>query len=77
MRMPLENWYATRWLFDVSEANAIEAYAAEAYRRVIVDSADDDSVRILDARLKRHPWRGDNVELELRWTCERSMKIRA
>jgi hypothetical protein len=76
MKMPLENWYASRWLFDVSESNAIEACAVETYKRVIIDAAEDDSVRILDARLKRHPWRGDKVELELRWTCERSMKLR-
>ena len=48
----------------------------EAYKRVIVESAADESVRVLDAKLKRHPWRGDGVQIELRWTCERSMKIR-
>jgi hypothetical protein len=52
------------------------AGSIEAYKRVIVESAADDSVRILDAKLKRHPWRGDGVQIELRWTCERSMKIR-
>lgn len=47
----------------------------DAYKRVIVESAAEDSIRILDARLKRHPWRGDSVQIELRWTHERSKKF--
>jgi hypothetical protein len=69
MLMVLDNWLATRHLLDVS------AKTADTYKRAIVDSASDDSIRILDASLKRHPWRGDRVEIELRWTCERCLKI--
>ena len=69
--MVLESWSATRWLLDVN------AKTAQTYKRAIIDSASDDSVRVLDAHLKRHPWRGDRVEIELRWTCERPLKIKA
>jgi hypothetical protein len=69
--MLTENWSATRMLLDVNSSTT------QAYKRAIVESAADDSIHILDARLKRHPWRGDRIEIELRWTCERSLKIRA
>jgi hypothetical protein len=57
-------------LSDEDGTNSIDAY-----KRVIVESAAEDSIRILDARLKRHPWRGDGVQIELRWTCEHSKKF--
>ena len=58
-------------LSDADGANSIDAY-----KKVIVESAAEDSIRILDARLKRHPWRGDGIQIELRWTCERAKKGR-
>jgi hypothetical protein len=69
--MILTNWGVTKWLSDVSDASP-----TQTYQRVIVESAADEAVRVLDARLKHHPWRGDRVEIEIRWTCERLLKIR-
>jgi hypothetical protein len=53
----------------------VNSSTTETYKCAIVESAANDSIHILDARLKRHPWRGDKVEIELRWTCERALKI--
>jgi hypothetical protein len=70
MSMLLSSWSATRMLLDVNANTAV------TYKRAIVESAPHESVRILDAHLKRHPWRGDRIEIELRWTCERQLKFR-
>jgi hypothetical protein len=70
MSMSLSNRSAVLPLSDEDGTSSIDAY-----KRVIVESAAEDSIRILDARLKRHPWRGDGVQVELRWTYARAKKF--